>query len=754
MTAPRLTIGMAVCDDFDGIYFTLTSLMIHHAQALQDCSFVVVDNHPDSRQGRAVKAWVARSVPKGAYFALPAPFGTAPARNEVFRRADGECVLCIDCHVLLAPGAIQRLLSFYDSHPDCADLLTGPLLYDDGTIAATHQRDQWSNGSWGVWSIDERGVDADGDPFEIWQQGMGLFSCRKDTWVGFHPEFRGFGGCESYVMEKFRRQGGRVLCCPWLRWTHRFQRPLGVPYRVSRLDSQRNYRIGFRELGIDPEPMEQHYAELAQAPSRTASDSQPPETEMSIGIFGDARLGSVKMRGETLADHYQVPLLNSMSPGPMPHRDVAIVVKDGVPALRNAAGRLIYDPLDVFWDTPHDLTPREFWRRKYDQLHFDDIIATSPACEEVMRDALPKSVQVHLIPHQSDNRVYQSWHDSDGPVVYAGQSQFLSDRLDVVSAACRMIGKELVVDRSFDVLKGASLALALRLPPYDTSLNRFCKPQVKIENAIAAGVPVVTTDCPAALSLYPGIASVPVSFSARQLADSMRRAMESPPPWKPFRAENFISAIDRLLGRQSTMVFTCVYGNSGFLVDPGERAAGVQYLCLTDNPRLTSNVWSIRWCAPSSNPLMQAKQRKILAHESLDCDLSLWVDSRLQLCSLQRAFESLSADVAFPRHAVRDCIYDEASHCKSIRRGNPSLIDSSIARYRSEAHPLGYGLWDTDIILRRHNEPAKSFNNEWWQEVSTATPQDQISLPVILRRLSVAFETLPNNRPSVAPAIR
>ncbi len=630
----------------------------------------------------------------------------------------------MDCHVLLVPSAVRRLLEFYQSNPTCVDLVTGPMLLDNGTVAATHQRNEWGGGAWGVWSIDKRGLDVNGEPFEIWQQGMALFSCRRDAWVGFHPDFRGFGGCESYVMEKFRRQGGRVLCCPWMRWTHRFQRPLGVPYRVSGRDARRNYLIGFRELGIDPEPMERHFAELGRARKlhrREESDISHP----SIVVVGEPQFGSVRMRGEVLASHYQCPLMNSSTFAEGSRFDVAIVVKNGSPTIRQAADRLVYDPLDVFWNEPHDIPPMEFWRRKYDELQFDDIIATSPACEALMRESLPERVRVHLVPHPADSRVNESWFNGDGPIVYAGLQQFLANGLDRIQSACRMLGKELVIGNSCDVLKGASLVLALRLSPYDTPLNRSCKPQVKIANAVAGNLPVVTTDCPAAVTLFPGIEHVPVDFTADQLAGAMRRAIESKRSWKPYRTDDYITAVNRLLGRSSVVVFTCRYGNSRAPADPRERTPGVQYVCFTDDPRLKSKTWSLRTCARSRHPLMQAKASKVLAHESLDCDASLWVDPGIELQSLEGAFQRLSADVALERHVSRNCIYDEAEQLKAIRRGDPSLIDRSIARYRDLGHPRDYGLWDTDVVLRRHNETTKSFNLQWWQEVRSGTPQDQ-----------------------------
>lgn len=747
MTAPLLTIGMATCDDFDGVYFTLTSLMVHHPEILRHCEFVVVDNNPQSVQGRAVREWIEQHVPNGSYHALPSPFGTAPARNEVFRRARGEYVLCMDCHVLIVSGAINRLLTFLQSAPYCIDLLMGPLLNDSGQVSATHQEPHWSSGAWGVWALDERGLDADGAPFEIWQQGMGLFACRRAAWVGFHPDFRGFGGCESFVMEKFRRQGGRVLCCPWLRWTHRFPRPLGVPYQVSRGDKLRNYLIAFRDLGWDTAPVEQHFATLAGTATPIARNRDSGIATGSVVVFGDRKLGAVQMRGQPVATHFQCPLIDPTNIPPGTRCEVGIAVKDCLPGVRDIADRLIYDPLDAFWRASPEISPGEFWRRQYDELHFDDILATSPECYQVMRESLPDRVQVHLVPHPADMRVQEDWFHQEGPIVYAGQTNFIASGLDKIRAACRRLGKEFVIGRSCEVLKGAALVLALRLPPYDTPLNRSCKPQVKIENAIAARLPVVTTDCPAATSLYPGISSVPVNFTPDLLAEVMQLAIERRDTWKPYFADHYLSAVNRIMGLPAWVVWTASFGRSGAPPEPDTRVPGVQYVCFTDDSRATSPIWSYRFRRPSQNPLMQTKACKILAHETLECDASLWIESTVKLQSLEGAFQFLSADVAAPRHRDRNCIYEEAVHCKMVRRGDPSLIDDAIARYRQQSHPPDYGLWDTGILLRRHNVTTQAFNAAWWREVTLGTPQDQIAFPVVLRSQAIAFETLPPGRP-------
>ncbi len=118
---------------------------------------------------------------------------------------------------------------------------------------------------YGVWESDPRGEDPQAPSFDIPMQGLGLFACRRAAWPGFNPRFRGFGGEEGYIHEKTRQRGGRTLCLPFLRWVHRFERPLGPPYRNCWEDRIHNYYVGFTELGLDTAEMEVHFAELLGA---------------------------------------------------------------------------------------------------------------------------------------------------------------------------------------------------------------------------------------------------------------------------------------------------------------------------------------------------------------------------------------------------------------------------------------------------------------------------------------------------------
>lgn len=246
--AKFLTIGMATYDDYDGVYFSLQALRMYHPEIVDAVEFLLVDNHPDGPCAQPLKQ-LDHHIPNYRYIPAGDFAGTA-IRDAVFAEAGGEFVLCMDSHVFFVPGALRRLIAYMHEQPQTRDLLQGPLVYDDLKTFSTHFDPEWRAGMYGAWATDPRGQDPDGAPFDIPMQGLGVFACRRAAWPGFNPRFRGFGGEEGYIHEKVRQRGGRVLCLPFLRWMHRFNRPLGVPYPNVWEDRFRNYMIGFTELGL------------------------------------------------------------------------------------------------------------------------------------------------------------------------------------------------------------------------------------------------------------------------------------------------------------------------------------------------------------------------------------------------------------------------------------------------------------------------------------------------------------------------
>jgi hypothetical protein len=248
------TFGMATYDDYDGVYFTVQSLRFHHGP-MDDAEFIVVDSFGCERTKTFVE-----SLPRGRYIRSTRA-GTAFPRNVVFEEARGTYVMCCDSHVLFEPGAIEGLRDFFRRDPDSMDLVQGPLQHDFYHALSTHFEPVWREQMWGIWGNDERAEDPAAEPFEIPMQGLGVFACRKDAWLGFNPGFQGFGGEEGYIHEKFRQAGRRCLCLPALRWVHRFHTPQSIRYPLTVEDKLRNYLVGHSELGLDLTAVLSHFAE-------------------------------------------------------------------------------------------------------------------------------------------------------------------------------------------------------------------------------------------------------------------------------------------------------------------------------------------------------------------------------------------------------------------------------------------------------------------------------------------------------------
>lgn len=305
----KLTIGMAHFDDFHGAVFSIQSIRMSNAFKKHDIEIVVIDNSPNSNHGKALQQFCQKVGAK--YFAFANSTGTTQTRQSIFDVATGDAVLCMDCHVLFFPEGIERLIEFYTKNPKTKNLYSGPLYLDNMNEISTHFDLLWRGQMWGVWGYsrqckcgyvfsyqpaadfnyleddlylsmettqkDLKGTcpkcnadlrayahnrqdcSLDTEPFQIPSQGLGIFTCMKDAWLGFNPNFRQFGGEEGYIHHKYEQAGHKTMCLPFLGWWHRFARPDGVKYPMSLESRVKNYVHGFKELGLPIKEIKNHF---------------------------------------------------------------------------------------------------------------------------------------------------------------------------------------------------------------------------------------------------------------------------------------------------------------------------------------------------------------------------------------------------------------------------------------------------------------------------------------------------------------
>lgn len=315
---PAVSVTMAVASDFHRPEFTLQCL--RNYQTLKNVEFIFCDNHPNSPEGKALKANIAQSnylygTAGLKYIPLEDPQGTSAPRETAIRAASAEIVMNIDSHILLLdPKALSNLVKWFEARPKFRGIVSGPIYMDNLHNFQTHFNPMWRGGMFGVWGetfefegqrfstveVDQRvryvrmdvgaelvdsplkdklpdlawagheqileaehfckrlGRDSH-DEIEVPGQGLGLFAFRKATWPGFNPLLRGFGGEELYIHEKFRRNGGKALCLGFLSWWHSFGRPRGVSYTVRNEDKVRNNVLTHLELGWDIDVVKEHF---------------------------------------------------------------------------------------------------------------------------------------------------------------------------------------------------------------------------------------------------------------------------------------------------------------------------------------------------------------------------------------------------------------------------------------------------------------------------------------------------------------
>ena len=163
-----LTVGMATYDDYDGVFFTIQSLRMHHEMCNSDAvEYIVLDTNPNGEHGREVKKFIETGLNNNGKY-LPKVTGNISSFNkyEIVDYAVGKYVLILDCHVLIQQNGINNLLDYYLENKNCKDLVQGPLLYDDLQNVSTHFQKVWRGDMYGIWETNREAYDK-GEPFEI-----------------------------------------------------------------------------------------------------------------------------------------------------------------------------------------------------------------------------------------------------------------------------------------------------------------------------------------------------------------------------------------------------------------------------------------------------------------------------------------------------------------------------------------------------------------------------------------------------------
>ena len=187
------------------------------------------------------------------------------------------------------------------------------------------------------------------------------------------------------------------------------------------------------------------------------------------------------------------------------------------------------------------------------------------------------------------------------------------------------------------------------------------------------------------------------------------------------------------------VVYTCITGGYDNILEPTCVTPGVDYVCFTDDVKLKSKTWKMKPIPSELLSFSKVKQQrgvKILAHRYLsDYDISIWVDGAVivkgNIKEYLKTLDMTQYSVFIPEHPARKCIYAEKDACVKIRKikgDEVALADKQMNRYKSEGFPVNYGLVQTNVMIRRHNDQySKDLMEKWWSELKDYSHRDQLS---------------------------
>jgi len=176
--------------------------------------------------------------------------------------------------------------------------------------------------------------------------------------------------------------------------------------------------------------------------------------------------------------------------------------------------------------------------------------------------------------------------------------------------------------------------------------------------------------------------------------------------------------------------FTAIIGNYEDLKTPTVITPGWEYICFTDQP-LQPDVWKIVQVPAGDNPQRTARRIKIMFHEYIDAEQSMWLDAAFQInCDLNKFWNYFKSPLTVPKHPLRTCVYAEIRSCLANNRGDAAELVAQEAAYKAENFPYFTNNIITSGVLMRDRRSIP-LCEAWWAELSKHSARDQVAFAKI-----------------------
>lgn len=86
-----------------------------------------------------------------------------------------------------------------------------------------------------------------------------------------------------------------------------------------------------------------------------------------------------------------------------------------------------------------------------------------------------------------------------------------------------------------------------------------------------------------------------------------------------------------------------------------------------------------------------------------------------------------------PVHFVRNCIYEEFAEVEKLGYETADVLRKQRELIEQSGFPEHFGLAETNVLYRRHNEPEIiKLMEDWWYFIANYSKRDQLSFSYVL----------------------
>lgn len=201
--------------------------------------------------------------------------------------------------------------------------------------------------------------------------------------------------------------------------------------------------------------------------------------------------------------------------------------------------------------------------------------------------------------------------------------------------------------------------------------------------------------------------------------------------------------------RADVAVVTANLGGYDDLVPHVPQDIDTDFFYFTDDLSLQPNGWKVVHQKRNGHPCLAAKRYKFLP--SVPHRYVVWIDANIQIASksfVREALTYIEDGVALHRHPFRDCIYAEAVETILTPKYDHLPIAEQVRHYhREDAYHPHSGLYACGVIAWDTKHPnSHRLGKAWMHECEKWGFQDQLSFPVVCKRLGIQPGVFPHHQ--------